>query len=419
MDAEYSPLESSHVRIAVAPSTPNGITTTTPSTPNHTPSQTPQTTPRKRLKIAFSGAENLAAQTPYDREPGSPLTPQPEPARDGVAALLILGSACAASLQAFDASFLSGELHWTVISTAINAASLPVLGGLFYVRGATSRPTGRRLRASERGGWLWVRSALGGLALNAAVCGVTHVDLASANTIMFSMPCFACALAALATKTLPGRGDVLILLTGFGGTIAVVAPGLLLRLAAPAAPAPAPRRTRGEALLGYGGALGFALSNAAACVVTSAKLRDARPLVLCAAQAFCALVLALAACYACRADVAPSFELLARDGRVALLLLLEVVSFPLSSFLRVAALVVSRNVFVVSLLYAEIPLVLLWDRIFRGTPVLPHQAFGVAVIIAGALGGNLVKTARGRGGGERSALLVSLPRPPRNRLGAE
>ena len=54
MDAEYSPLESSHVRIAVAP-----------STPNHTPSQTPQTTPRKRLKIAFSGAENLAAQTPY------------------------------------------------------------------------------------------------------------------------------------------------------------------------------------------------------------------------------------------------------------------------------------------------------------------------------------------------------------------
>ena len=107
MDAEYSPLESSHVRIAVAP---NGSTTTTPSTPNHTPSQTPQTTPRKRLKIAFSGAENLAAQTPYDREPGSPLTPQPEPARDGVAALLILGSACAASLQAFDASFLSGEL---------------------------------------------------------------------------------------------------------------------------------------------------------------------------------------------------------------------------------------------------------------------------------------------------------------------
>jgi hypothetical protein len=49
--------------------------------------------------------------------------------------------------------------------------------------------------------------------------------------------------------------------------------------------------------------------------------------------------------------------------------------------------------------------------------VLPHQALGVAVIIAGALGGNLVKTARGRGGGERSALLVSLPRPPR--LGAE
>ena len=60
---------------------------------------------------------------------------------------------------------------------------------------------------------------------------------------------------------------------------------------------------------------------------------------------------------------------------------------------------------------------LLSDRIFRGTPVLPHQAFGVAVIIAGALGGNLVKTARGRGRGERSALLVSLPRPPR--LGVE
>ena len=60
---------------------------------------------------------------------------------------------------------------------------------------------------------------------------------------------------------------------------------------------------------------------------------------------------------------------------------------------------------------------LLWDRIFRGAPVLPHQAFGVAVIILGALGGNLVKTARGRGRGERSALLVSLPRPPR--LGAE
>ena len=84
MDAEYSPLDASHVRIAIAPSTPNGAAAAAPSTPNHTPSQTPQTTPRKRLKIAFSGAENLAAQTPYDREPGSPLTPQPEPARDGV-----------------------------------------------------------------------------------------------------------------------------------------------------------------------------------------------------------------------------------------------------------------------------------------------------------------------------------------------
>ena len=358
--------------------------------------------PRKKLRIAFTGVENLATSSAPLGEGGDGA----RGGRDGLAAVLILGSACAASLQAFDASYLAPQLHWTVISVSINAASLPVLGLLFYVRAATSTPTGRALRASEKGKWLALRSALGGLALNAAVAGVTHVDLASANTIMFSMPCFACGIAAVVTRRLPGKGDVLMLLTGFGGTVAVVAPWGARR---------GPRRrTAAEACLGYGGALGFALCNAAACVVTSERLRDARPLVLCAAQALCALFVALVACYANRRDVRPSLDLLASDARVACLLLLEVISFPLSSFLRVAALVVSRNVFVVSLLYSEIPLVLLWDAVFRHTPVRRHQAAGVSAIIAGAVLGNFVNSSacRSPSADERSQLLVSLPRPP-------
>lgn len=372
---------------------------------------------RKRLQISFTGAEGAAAS--LEAQPASPR-PTRNGSSDGVAALLILGSAAAASLQAFDARYLADfDLHWSVISVAINAVSLPVLLGLFAVRGRSSVPTGLALRPSERGRWCAARSALGGLALNAAVAGVTHIDLCSANCIMFSMPCFACAIACAATRQRPARGDVVQLATGFGGTLLVVAPNLPRRLipgfpaaAAAAAAGPVARATPRQRLLGYGGALGFAVSNAAACVVTSAKLGDARPLILCAAQALCALVIACAAAYGARADVAPSLALLRGDATLRGLLLLEVVSFPLSSFLRVAALVVSRNVHVVSLLYSEIPLVLVWDRLFRHTRLKLHQGVGVAIILAGAGLGNVLKTwtkRRKAAHDERTALLVTLP----------
>lgn len=67
-----------------------------------------------------------------------------------------------------------------------------------------------------------------------------------------------------------------------------------------------------------------------------------------------------------------------------------------------------------SLLYAEIPLVLVWDRVFRRTRLRLHQGAGVALILLGVALGSRLKAAarRGDGAGERTGLLVRLPDPP-------
>lgn len=257
-------------------------------------------------------------------------------AKNRLAAVLILGSAVSASLQSFDAKYLSSSLHWSAISFAINAASLPVL---------TVASVGRR---TGHLGWLACRSLLGGIALNAAIAGVTHLNLASANTIMFSMPLWACGLTCALERKLPSRPETIRLVGGFTGTCFVSG-------------------WHGS-LVGLGGAFGFALCNAGACVITARKLQGAAPSVVCAAQAFVALVL--------------SSVVLRGPLPLSWLLVFEVLSFPLSLILRTSALLISHNAHVLSLLYTEIPLVLLWDRLFCNISVEPVQAIGLTLIIA-------------------------------------
>lgn len=295
-----------------------------------------------------------------------------ECAGEGLAAMLILASAMAASLQAIDAKYLAvKKLHWTVISLAMNATSAALLLGASVVRNAN--------RKIEFNRWLAVRAVLGGISLNAAVAAVTHIDLASANTIMFSMPCFATAMTAVVERKLPSRSDAIRLVFGFVGTCLVVGHRRHLE------------RSASDRILGYGGAFAFAVCNAAACVVTSLKLRGQDATVVCTAQALIALLTA----GLCMATL-PSSLLLSNlevlDARLVILLALEVFSFPLSLFLRTAGLLLTRNVHIISLLYSEIPLVLVWDKLFCKATVSQPQIAGVVLIIGGAAAANLSRT---------------------------
>lgn len=311
-----------------------------------------------------------------------------ECAGEGLAAVLIVGSAMAASLQAIDAKYLAAEqVHWTVISLAMNATSATLLLGASIVRSAN--------RKIEFNRWLAVRAMLGGISLNAAVAAVTHIDLASANTIMFSMPCFATAMTAFVDRKSPSRSDTIRLVFGFVGTCLVVGHRRHMK------------RSASDRLLGYGGALAFAVCNAAACVVTSLKLHGQDATVVCAAQALIALFMA-GLCMATMPSSLLFSNFEALDARLATFLALGVLSFPFSLFLRTAGLLLTRNVHIISLLYSEIPLVLVWDRLFCKATVSQPQIAGVVLIIGGAAAANL-----GRGFSKVAAIFTYIETPTR------
>mmetsp|Transcript_29030 Transcript_29030/g.93619 ORF Transcript_29030/g.93619 Transcript_29030/m.93619 type:complete len:231 (-) Transcript_29030:113-805(-) len=214
---------------------------------------------------------------------------------------------------------------------------------------------------------------------------------------MFSMPCWVSLLECVLDGALPSAAETFRLVAGFGGTVLVCAF------------ANDTSRGGGESassdrVIGFAGALVFATFNAGACVVTSRKLKRASPAAVCASQAMVALALASVSVVANHDAAERSFAALRRGRAPFWLFLVEVVSFPVSLFLRTKALLKTRNVHVVALLYAEIPLVLLWERLFLGRSANRVQVAGVAVIILGVLVANRRATATAkRGGNTRGA----------------
>lgn len=195
------------------------------------------------------------------------------------AGLCILASALTASLMSLDVKKVNewngGQGFVIAIATAIMGV---FVSGLLMAWNDVPLIT-----KAENMGWMAVRGVLGGCSCVAAFVAVGKLDLAVANTLMFTMPLWTALFAYLIIGKAWDRFDLMMASACLCGVVLVSELWTIFG-------DDEVDTSEADELLGIGAAFGFAMSNALAAVIVNTRLRDESPLAMTFLSMFVALL---------------------------------------------------------------------------------------------------------------------------------
>lgn len=313
--------------------------------------------------------------------------------RNAIATSLVLASSLIASLMSLDVAILNGSGSYKVKFTTQT-----------WIAGVVGMIVSYGLILNRRDPWLkdptklWDiqnRGLCGGVTVLCAFYAVTHLSLATANTLMFTMPLWTGVLGVCMLGKYWDKFQVVVAVSCLGGVILIAQPWDIQEVDINDDYFPEIVATG----LGYVAALAFAILNAYAAISVNTSLREESPVVMTFWQMFYAVVIGVACELAFEIDGKGYTGLSYMKGgdqepltwEAWCLIFCVGIAMVSQQGLRNMGLALSTDSAVVVALYFEVVLSFVWDIVILHNESNAFMFCGAALIVIGSSGSAIIK----------------------------